>query len=92
MLKNLEDEDTIELVETAYKYLMNKKSVPLKKLSVNARVPFSAIYTFLRGNLAQRIKELEGLEVSEPVRKALKGKIYFMYAQNFTQVTLLSTY
>ena len=92
MLKNLEDEDTIELVETAYKYLMNKKSVPLKKLSVNSRAPFSAIYTFLRGNLAQRIKELEGLEVSEPVRKALKGKIYLMYAQNFTQVTLLSTY
>ena len=88
----MEDEDAIELIETAYKYLMDKKSVPLKKLSANARVPFSAIYTFLRGNPAQRIKELDSLEVSEPVRKAVKGKIYLMYAQNYTQVTLLSTY
>ena len=80
MLKDLHDDDAVELVDTAYKYLMDKKSVPLKKLSVNARVPFSAIYTFLRGNPAQRIKELDGLEVSEPVRKALKGKIYLMYA------------
>ena len=80
MLKDLHDDDAVELVDTAYKYLMDKKSVPLKKLSVNARVPFSAIYTFLRGNPAQKIKELDGLEVSEPVRKALKGKIYLMYA------------
>ena len=71
---------------------MDKKSVPVKKLSVNARVPFSAIYTFLRGNPAQRIKELDGLDVSEQIRQALKGKIYLMYAQNYTQVTLLSTY
>ena len=88
----MDDEENLQLIETAYKYLMDKKSVPLKKLSATARVPFSVIYTFLRGNPAQRIKELEELDVSEQVRKTLKAKIYLMYAQNYTQVTLLSTY
>ena len=59
ILTTLGDEENIELIDTAYKYLLDKKSVPIKKLSVNARVPFSSIYTFLRGNPNQRIKELD---------------------------------
>ena len=50
ILQALGDEENIELIDTAYKYLLDKKSVPIKKLSVNARVPFSCIYTFLKGN------------------------------------------
>ena len=50
VLKDLDSETAIQLVDSAYKYLLDKKSVPLKKLSVNARVPFSAIHTFLKGN------------------------------------------
>ena len=69
ILTSLGDEENIELIDTAYKYLLDKKSVPIKKLSVNARVPFSSIYTFLRGNPNQRIKELEKLEISEAVKK-----------------------
>jgi len=40
----------MQLIESAYQYLMDKKSLPLKKLTYNVRIPFSAIYQFLRGN------------------------------------------
>ena len=67
-------------MDSAYNYLLDKKSVPLRKLSVNARVPFSAIYTFLRGNPLTRIEEIDNLDVEEDVKKAIKAKIYLMYA------------
>ena len=79
-------------MDSAYKYLLDKKSVPIKKLSVNARVPFSAIFTFLKGNPQHRINEIDALDVEEDVKKAVKAKVYLMYAQNFTKVGLLSTY
>ena len=66
--------------------------MPLKKLAVNARVPFSQIYTFLKGNPQGRIAELEQLEIDESVKKALKAKVFLMYAQNYTKIGLLSTY
>ena len=91
-LQSLDSEASIQLIESAYKYLLDKKSVPLKKLQVNARVPFSAIYGYLKGNPLHRINELEQLDLDEPVKKALKEKVYKMYAQNFTKVGLLSTY
>ena len=92
VLKSLDNETAIQLIDSAYKFLLDKKSVPLKKLSVNARVPFSAIYTFLKGNPHTRIAEIDNLDVEEDVRKAIKSKIYLMYAQNYTQVGLLSNY
>ena len=92
ILKQLDSETAIQLIDSAYKYLLDRKSVPIKKLSVNARVPFSAIHTFLKGNPHQRIEELDSLDVEEDVKKAIKAKIYLMYAQNFTKVGLLSTY
>ena len=66
--------------------------MPIKKLSVNARVPFSAITTFLKGNPQHRIQELDQLDMEDEVKKVVKAKIYLMYAQNFTKVGLLSTY
>ena len=92
VLKDLDSETAITLVDSAYKYLLDQKSVPIKKLSVNARVPFSAIYTFLKGNPQHRIEEIESLTVEEDVKKALKAKVYLMYAQNYTKVGLLSNY
>ena len=50
VLKQLDNETAVSLIDSAYKYLLDKKSVPLKKLSINARVPFSTIFTFLKGN------------------------------------------
>ena len=35
---------------------------------------------------------MEELDLSDTVKKALKAKVYMMYAQNFTRVGLLSTY
>ena len=44
ILKDFDNETAIQLVESAYTYLLDKKSLPLKKLTFNVRVPFSAIY------------------------------------------------
>ena len=91
-LATLDNDTAVQLIDSAYKYLLDQKSVPPKKLSVNARVPFSAIYTFLKGNPQHRIEEVDSLELDEDVKKTLKSKVYMMYAQNFTKVGLLSTY
>lgn len=50
ILKDFDAETANQLIESAYTYLLDKKSLPLKKLTFNVRVPFSAIYSFLRGN------------------------------------------
>ena len=92
VLKQLDNETALQLIDSAYKYMLDKKSVPIKKLSVNARVPFSAIFTFLKGNPQHRIDELDSLSIEEDVKRAIKAKVYLMYAQNFTKVGLLSTY
>ena len=56
VLESLDADTAIQLVESAYTYLLDKKSLPLKKLTINVRVPFSAIYSFLRSNPAHSIK------------------------------------
>ena len=43
-LAEFDNETAISLIDSAYQYLLNPKSVPLKKLTLNVRVPFSAIY------------------------------------------------
>ena len=50
ILKDFDLETAKQLIESAYTYLLDKNSLPLKKLTYNVRVPFSAIYQFLRGN------------------------------------------
>ena len=91
-LKELDSEASIQMIDWAYKYLLDRKSVNLKGMRVNARVPFSQIYTFLKGNPQHRIEELDQLDVDESVKKALKAKVFLMYAQNYTKIGLLSTY
>jgi hypothetical protein len=50
ILKDLDTDTTLQLIDSVYLYLLDSKSVPIKKMSVQVRVPFSSIYTFLRGN------------------------------------------
>ena len=61
ILAEFDNETSIQLIENAYSYLLNPKSVPLKKLSYNVRVPFSAIYQFLRTQPQKQIPNLENL-------------------------------
>ena len=56
------------------------------------RVPFSAIYAFLRRAPAKQIARLEALPLSREVKQALKEKLYLLYAQNYQKVGLLSNY
>ena len=55
ILKEFDHETAKQLIESAYTFLLDKKALPLKKLTYNVRVPFSAIYSFLRGNPQKRI-------------------------------------
>ena len=67
--------------------------MPLKKLTLNVRVPFSAIYQFLRTNPGKQIPNLDTLKhISPQVLACLKGKIYLLYGQNFQKVGLLTNY
>ncbi len=50
ILKDFDNETAIQLIDSAYTYLLDKNALPLKKLTFNVRAPFSAIYAFLRGS------------------------------------------
>jgi len=73
---------------------MDKKSLPLKKLTYNVRIPFSAIYQFLRGNPQKQIAKLEKLakQLKPEVIANLKEKLYLIYSQNYSKVGLLTNY
>jgi hypothetical protein len=50
ILKDFDSETAMQLIDSSYTYILDKNSLPLKKLTFNVRAPFSAIYGFLRGN------------------------------------------
>ena len=83
ILKDFDNDTAIQLIESAYTYLLDKDSLPLKKLTFNVRAPFSAIYAFLRGAPAKQIAKLDSLALSKEIKQALKEKLYLLYASNF---------
>ena len=90
ILKDFDNETAIQLIESAYSYLLDHDSVPLKKLTFNVRAPFSAIYAFLRGAPGKQIAKLETLQLSKEIKDAIKAKVYLVYAQNYQKVGLLT--
>jgi len=92
ILKDFDNDTALQLIDSAYQYLLDKNSLPLQKLTFNVRVPFSAIYAFLRRSPAKQIAKLETLQLSKEVKQALKEKLYLMYAQNYQKVGLLANY
>ena len=94
ILADYDDETAIQLIDSAYQYLLDKQSVPLKKLSLQIRVPFSAIYQFLRTQPGRQIDVVDDslAHLSEKVRDHLKEKIFLLYGQNYQKVGLLTNY
>ena len=92
ILKDFDNETALQLIESAYQYLLDKNSLPLHKLTFNVRAPFSAIYEFLRKQPAKQINKIENLQVSKEIKQAIKDKLYLMYAQNYQKVGLLTNY
>ena len=92
ILKDFDNDTAIQLIESAYTYLLDEDSLPLKKLTFNVRAPFSAIYAFLRGAPAKQIGKLDGLALSKEIKQALRDKLYLIYASNFQKVGLLTNY
>ena len=79
-MKDFDNETATQLIVSAYTYLLDKDSLPLKKLTFNVRAPFSAIFAFLRGSPPKQIAKLESLALSKEVKQALKEKLYMLYA------------
>ena len=92
ILKDFDNDTAIQLIESAYTYLLDKDSLPLKKLTFNVRAPFSAIYAFRRGQPAKQIAKLDTLNLSKEIKETLKQKLYLLYAQNYQKVGLLTNY
>ena len=92
ILRDFDNETAIQLIDSAYTYLLDKDSLPLKKLTFNVRAPFSAIYAFLRGAPGKQIAKLDSLTLSKEIKQALKEKVYLLYASNFQKVGLLTNY
>ena len=80
ILKDFDSDTATQLIESAYTYLLDKDSLPLKKLTFNVRAPFSAIYAFLRGSPAKQLARLETLALAKEVRQVLKEKLCLLYA------------
>ena len=93
-LAEFDNDTSLQLIENAYNYILNPKSVPVKKLSMNIRIPFSAIYQFLRCNPSKQIVNLDklGKYLTPEVVSALKGKVYLLYGQNYQKLGLLTNY
>ena len=91
-MKDFDNDTAIQLIDSAYTYLLDEDSLPLKKLTFNVRAPFSAIYAFLRGAPAKQIGKLDGLALSKEIKQALRDKLYLIYASNFQKVGLLTNY
>ena len=94
ILKEFDNDTSLQLIDNAYQYLLNPKSVPLKKLGFQVRVPFSAIYQFLRTQPSKQIPNIDSLQkqLSPEVLACLKQKIYLLYGQNYSKVGLLTNY
>ena len=75
VLQDFDNDTVIQLIDSAYQFLLDKKSLPLKKLTYNVRIPFSALYSFLRGSPAKQIARLENLKLSPEIKSALKTKL-----------------
>ncbi len=92
VLKDFDNDTAIQLIDSAYQFLLDKKSVPLKRLTYNVRIPFSAIYSFMRDTPVKQIARLEQLKLSKEIKYALKQKLSMIYSQNYTKVGLLTNY
>lgn len=94
ILKEFDTETTTQLIDSAYQFLLDKKSLPLKKLTYNVRIPFSAIYQFLRGNPQKQIAKLDVLQkqLAPEIIANIKEKLYLLYSANYSKVGLLTNY
>ena len=63
VLEQFDDETSCQMIDNAYAYLLDKKSVPIKKLALNVRVAFSAIYEFLRTQPQKTVQYFDASEV-----------------------------
>ena len=92
ILKKLDDETAIQLIDSAYEYYLDPQSYPLKKLTINVRAPFSAIYSVLKKAGVKIYQEIMEMSLSKAVKAHLMTKISSIYEVNAKRIGLLTNY
>ncbi|CAI2381602.1 unnamed protein product [Moneuplotes crassus] len=92
ILKKLDDETAIQLIDSAYDYYIDPSSYPLKKLTINVRAPFSAIYSVLKKAGIKVYKDISASSLPKPVKSHLQTKLASIYEINAKRMGLLTTY
>ena len=75
VLKKYDDDTVIQLIDSAHKYFLDPTNFPLKRLTVEARAPFSAIYSVLKKSGIKVYQEVNEISLSKVVKAHLLDKI-----------------
>ena len=89
ILKSLDNETVLQLIDAAYEYMNGS---PLPKLTINVRAPFSAIYRCLKHAGPKMYGELLEMSLDKEIKTELMLKMSNIYSENATRVGLLTTY
>ena len=92
ILKKLDDDSAIQLIDSAYEYYLDPQNYPLKKLTINIRAPFSAIYSVMKKAGVKVYQDISNMSLSKPVKQHLMGKISSIYEVNAQRISLLVNY
>ena len=92
ILKKLDDDTAIQLIDSAYDYYLDPQNYPLKKLTINVRAPFSAIYSVLKKAGVKVYQDIMEMNLSKPIKAHLMEKISSIYEVNAHRVGLLTNY
>ena len=92
ILKKLDDETAISLIDSAFDYYLDPSNYPIKKLTINVRAPFSAIYSVFKKAGIKVYKEISLTTLSKPIKTHLMTKLASIYEINAYRVGLLTSY
>ena len=75
VLKKYDDETVIQLIDSAHQYFLDPSNFPLKRLTAEARAPFSAIYSVFKKSGIKVYQEVNEISLSKTVKAHLLDKI-----------------
>ena len=84
ILKHLDSDQVIQLIDSAFDYFIDPKSFPLQKLTLNIRAPFSAIYLCIKNANPKTYDMIMNMGLDDRVRARLLEKVSSIYAESAT--------
>ena len=91
ILKTMDNETVVSLIDSVYEYYMNPDSFPISKLTPGIRAPFSAIYqVFCKAD--RMYESLHSLGLNKEVKQKMLSKISNIYYENASRFGLLTEF